>query len=188
MGWGISIDQDENGCVYCEDAEFETGIDDYGDECPPSSYDYIYEKVEDEHGTIDSYRDNSGVDMANEACHDAFRSAKNSYENMDDEDKLEMHETWVKNTRAEIASCVFDPEKEARVLASIEEWNAKNRVTMQELESKWRELQNQLTSLEYKLEDVRRPKLREQQLKILLKIEDDWFHSTQSDVYERGRR
>lgn len=188
MGWGISIDQDENGCVYCEDADFATGIDDYGDECPPSSYDYIYEMVEDEHGLIDSYRDNSGVDMANEACHDAFRSAKNSYESMDDEDKVEMHYTWVKNTKSELASCVFDPEKEARVLASIEEWNAKNSATMQELESKWKELQNQIRHLETTLTDVRRPKLRKQELENLLKIEDDWFHSIQSDVYETGCR
>ena len=186
MGWGISIDQDENGCVYCEDADFQTGIEDYGDECPPSSYDFIYEKVEDDHGTIDSARNHSGIDMANEECHGAFNCAKSCYEDLEDDEKLDMHDLWIENTRGELAKCVFDETKEAEVLKSIEDWNAANRETLNELERKCMELNQQIKKLEFKLGEVRRPKVERQRLLNLLNIEDLWFmrNYTESAVCE----
>ena len=78
MGWGISIDQDADGYVFCTDADFKTDECDY-DGFPPHSYKMIADGVEDEHSTIDWTRDEIGLDAANTACYRAFEVAKCVY-------------------------------------------------------------------------------------------------------------
>jgi predicted nucleic acid-binding Zn-ribbon protein len=187
MGWGISINQDENGFVYCEDANFETGEYDYK-EYPPSSYNYIYEMVENEHSTIDYARDEFGADAACEACQEAFTGAKYSYDDLTEKEQIDMHDEWFKNTRDDIAKCVFDEDKEKALCHEIDEWNTKNREEMENLKRKYDELHSAISTLEKSLEQVRKPKKRKATLENLIAQEMEFFDhpdpSTPSDAGE----
>lgn len=102
MGWGICIDQDHKGHVYCDDANFETDDNDY-DGYPPSSYDYICNYMDRNfHSEIDMARDEGSVELAHEYCDDAFRSSKSAYADLDEDEKLKMHKEWLEKTKEEI--------------------------------------------------------------------------------------
>jgi hypothetical protein len=121
MGWGISIDQDDNGHVYCSDANWETFSQDY-DDCPPSSYDFIRDYMDsNHHGEIDMARDEGSADLAHEACCEAFESAKYAYEDLTEEEQVDMHNAWLEKTRNDIANITVDEDATVAALVRIEE-------------------------------------------------------------------
>jgi chromosome segregation ATPase len=148
MGWGISIDQDEDGYVCCADANFETGIEDY-EGLPPSSYGFIRNYMEDNyHREIDMARDEGSVQMAFEACDDAFRAAKRAYERLSRDEKLELHLAWFET----------HPHVELRDLTDAEICLAKCRdeygEDIQRLERAIKELQDHLAKFARPLRDL----------------------------------
>lgn len=123
MGWGISIGQDDNGHVYCSDANWDTFSDDY-DDCPPSSYEFIRDYMDcNHHGEIDMARDEGSAELAYDECCSAFQCAKDAYLDLDDEEREEMHENWVKKTKNEIENIFVDQDKTAAALVKIDEIN-----------------------------------------------------------------
>lgn len=148
MGWGISIDQDEDGYVRCEDATFETGPEDY-EGLPPSSYGFIRDYMEDNYyRDIDMARDEGSVHMALEMCVDAFRSAKRAYERLSADEKLECHLEW----------CELHPHVELRDLTDAEIRLARCRDEIgddiQRLEKTIKELQEHLAKFARPLRDL----------------------------------
>jgi hypothetical protein len=127
MGWGISIGQDDNGHVCCDDANWETFSNDYEDGdfvYPPSSYEFIRDYMDaHHHGEIDMARDEGSAELAHEACCDAFGSAKYSYDDLTDVERTEMHMEWLEKTRKEIANITVDEEATAAARTRIEELN-----------------------------------------------------------------
>ena len=103
MGWGICIERDEDGFVYCSDADFETHEGDYKG-YPPCSYDIIYEGVESRRREIDMARDEVGIDAAREQCWEAFEYAKRRWDCLDDEDQWKVHGEWMAQKRAKLRS------------------------------------------------------------------------------------
>lgn len=118
MGWGISIGQNEDGHVYCSDANFETDAYDYQG-FPPSSYDFIYEKVEENHREIDWARDEMGVDAANIQCREAFANAKAAWRHMDEDEKNAIHAEYVKDLKRQIRECKVDRVRQKEKLDQI---------------------------------------------------------------------
>ncbi len=168
MGWGISIDQDENGFVYCHDADFETGPEDYED-CPPCSYDAIYEGVEDHHSEIDWARDEQGLDAARAQAWEAFAEAKGRWNRLSDQEQWKIHGEWMATKRAEIKECVVD--KEAR--------KAKNKEMKEFDHGPVVKLEKEIKALEAQLARKRaeHAKLREP----LTKLEAEYARITQPD-------
>ena len=124
MGWGISIDVDEDGHVYCSDAHWETASHDYEDDYPPSSRQFLCDYMEEHHHReIDMARDEGSVALAHEACCDAFGSAKTSYDYLDDEEREKMHKEWLEEARSELERLVVDEEATAAARTRIEEIN-----------------------------------------------------------------
>ena len=125
MGWGISIDVDDNGHVYCGDANWDTYSQDYEDEdgvYPPSSRQFLCDYMDDNyHGEIDMARDEGSVELANEECCSAFSSAKSAYLDLDDEEREKMHEEWLAETREKLSKIVVDEEATAVARTRIEE-------------------------------------------------------------------
>lgn len=128
MGWGISIDQDDNGHVYCDDANWETCSNDYeGDDgpYPPSSYEFLRDYMDDNyHGEIDSARDNGDVDMAHEECCSAFSCAKSAYDELSDAERTVMHTEWLAVTKEEMSKIVVDEEATTTAREKIQSLNA----------------------------------------------------------------
>jgi hypothetical protein len=184
MGWGISIDQDENGFVYCHDAAFETGPEDYVG-YPPCSYDMIYEGVEAHHREIDWARDEQGVDSANAQAREAFGYAKGSWDNLDEEEQWKIHGEWMAQKRKEIKDCVVD--KEARK-AKNKEIAAFNHSPVVKLEDEIKaleerldrkrlehtELRAPLTKLEAEYAEITQPDRTKKELQELVEIEKAW--------------
>ena len=168
MGWGISIDQDENGFVYCHEADFETGPDDY-EGYPPCSYDAIYEGVEEHHSEIDWARDEQGLDAARAQAWEAFAEAKGRWRRMSDEEKWKIHGEWMADKRAEIKACVVD--KEARK-AKNNELKAFEHGPVVKLEDEIKALEAQLARVRAKHAEMRAP---------LTKLEADYALITQPD-------
>ena len=168
MGWGISIDQDENGFVYCHDADFETGPEDY-DGYPPCSYDTIYEGVEEHHREIDWARDEQGLDAARAQAWEAFAEAKGRWDCMSDEEQWKIHGEWMAQKRAEIKECVVD--KEARK-AKNKEMAAFNHAPVVKLEDEIKALEERLTRKRLEHAELRAP---------LAKLEEEYAQITQPD-------
>jgi hypothetical protein len=172
MGWGISIDQDENGFVYCHDADFETGPDDY-DGYPPCSYDTIYEGVESHRSEIDGARDEQGLDAAREQAWEAFGYAKRSWDRLSDEQQWKIHGEWMAEKRAEIKACVVD--KEARK-AKNKELKAFVHGPVVKLEDEIKMLEAQLTRKRAEHTELRAP---------LTKLEAEYAIITHPDRYKK---
>ena len=168
MGWGISIDQDENGFVYCHDADFETGPEDY-EGCPPCSYDMIYEGVEEHHSEIDWARDEQGVDSARAQAWEAFADAKGSWHHLDEEEQWKIHGEWMAQKRNEIKECVVD--KEARK-AKNKEIAAFNHAPVVKLEDEIKALEARLAKKRADRCSLRAP---------LTKLEAEYAEITQPD-------
>jgi len=168
MGWGISIDQDENGFVYCSDADFETGPEDY-EGYPPCSYDTIYEGVEEHHSEIDWARDEQGLDAARAQAWEAFAEAKRAWRRMSDEEQWKIHGEWMADKRAEIKSCVVD--KDARKAKNKEIANF-NHAPVVKLEDEIKALEEQLAQKRAEHAELRAP---------LTKLEAEYAEITQAD-------
>jgi hypothetical protein len=168
MGWGISIVQDENGFVYCHDADFETGPEDY-DGFPPCSYDTIYEGVEACHSEIDWARDEQGLDAARAQAWEAFAEAKGRWRHLSDEEQWKIHGEWMAAKRAEIKACVVD--KEARK-AKNKEIAAFNHAPVVKLEDEIKALEERLTRKRAEHAELRAP---------LTKLEAEYAQITQPD-------
>ena len=182
MGWGISISQDEKGHVYCNDADFETDDTDY-DGFPPSSYDYICNYMDHHHHSeIDMARDEGSVHLANEACRDAFQSAKYAYEYLDEEEKMRMHEKWLEQTKEDIKNCVVDKLAKKKIKVEIEEYKKGNSDKITKLEEKIKTLEESLELLKSplqilvdKLYIIQQPAETKHQLESLLMKENELF-------------
>ena len=184
MGWGISIDQDENGFVYCHDADFETGPEDY-DGYPPCSYDMIYEVVEEHRREIDGARDENGLEAAREQAWEAFGYAKRRWDRLDDAEQWKIHGEWMAQKRAEIKECVVD--KEARK-AKNKEIEAFNHAPVVKLEDEIKaleerlarkraehaELRAPLTKLEAEYADITQPNRDKKALQEIVDLEKAW--------------
>ena len=168
MGWGISIDQDENGFVCCHDADFETGPEDYKG-YPPCSYDTIYEGVEAHHRDIDGARDEIGLDAAREQAWEAFGYAKKRWDCLDDAEQWKIHGEWMAEKRAEIKGCVVD--KEARKAKNKEIANF-NHAPVVKLEDEIKALEAQLARKRAEHAELRAP---------LTKLEAEYAEITQPD-------
>lgn len=126
MGWGISIGVDEDGHVYCSDAGWETGSQDYEgtDDCvyPPSSREFIRDYMDaHHHGEIDMARDEGSAELACEECRSAFESAKYSYDDLDEEEQIRLHAEWLEQARYELEEIVVDEEATSIAQKRIEE-------------------------------------------------------------------
>lgn len=188
MGWGISIDQDCDGYVYCADANFETGPADY-EGYPPHSYPVIYEGVEAYHSEIDYARDEMGLDEACSQCHEAFARAKRSYRNLSTDEKMQLHKDLMKELKDELKGCVVDKtrkkEKEDQIKFFKKEW--KNKLEKLEadiahlekqLEQKRKEytdLRQPLIILEGELARIMEPENRKKEIQEIIKREKDWL-------------
>jgi hypothetical protein len=168
MGWGISIDQDENGFVYCSDADFETGPEDYKG-YPPCSYETIYERVEAHRSEIDGARDEFGLDAAREQAWEAFVYAKRRWDCLDDAEQWRIHGEWMAQKRAEIKAYVVD--KEARK-AKNKEIAAFDHGPVVKLEDEIKVLEAQLVRKRAEHADLRAP---------LTKLEAEYAEITQAD-------
>lgn len=168
MGWGISIDQDENGFVYCHDADFETGPEDY-EGYPPCSYETIYEGVESRRRDIDGARDEIGVDAAREQAWEAFADAKGRWDDLSDEAQWKIHGEWMAQKRDEIKECVVD--KEARK-AKNKEIKAFNHAPVVKLEDEIKALEERLAKKRAEHQELRAP---------LTKLEAEYAEITQPD-------
>ena len=126
MGWGISIDVDEDGHVYCSDANWDTTSQDYvtpGD-CvyPPSSREFIRDYMDSQyHDVIDMARDEGSAELACEECRSAFESAKYSYDDLDEEEQTRLHSEWLEQAQRELKGIVVDEEATALAQKRIEE-------------------------------------------------------------------
>lgn len=184
MGWGISIDQDENGYVYCGEADFETSAADY-EGYPPCSYDMIYEGVEDHRREIDMARDEGSIHMANEQCWEAFEYAKRRWDNLCDAEQWKIHGEWMAQKRAEIKACVVDKEAQKAKNKEISNFNhtpvvkledeiAALEAALTEKRIKHTELRAPLTKLETEYAAITQPDRIKKELQELVDIEKEW--------------
>ena len=168
MGWGISLDQDENGFVYCHDADFETGPEDY-EGYPPCSYDMIYEGVEAHHREIDGARDEIGREAAREQAWEAFGYAKRRWDRLDDAEQWKIHGEWMAEKRAELRACVVDTEARKEKNKEIAAFDHEPVV---KLEDEIKALEEQLARKRAEHTELRAP---------LTKLEAEYAKITQPD-------
>ena len=184
MGWGISIDQDDNGFVYCSDADFATRPKDY-DGYPPCSYNTIYAGVEKYHSDIDMARDEIGVDAAREQAWEAFGYAKGGWDRLGFDTQWRIHGEWMASKRQEIKGCVVDKEARKEKNKEIAKFNhgpvVKLEVEIKALEIKLNEkraehskLRGPLTQLEAEYARIIEPDITKKQLQTLVDKEKDW--------------
>mgnify|MGYP006268810851 CR=1 FL=1 len=190
MGWGLSIDQSAEGHVFCSEADFKTGPDDY-EGYPPHSFQTIAEGVESFHSEIDFARDEMGLDAARAQCWEAFADAKRMYRRLSDEEKLELHRSYVKDLRDELKTCVVDRKRQKDKEALIEFFNVQYGPALGKLEADIARLENELakkrkeynekreplTALESELAAITAPALRKKEIQALIKQETDWSAS-----------
>lgn len=186
MGWGINIDKDQDGFVYCQDASFETDADDYHG-YPPSSYDYIYEQVEEAHSEIDWLRDEMGVDSARARCFEAFADAKSAWDHMDDEEKEKIHKEYVKDLKKQIRECRVDrvrqKEKQDQItffekkfgpeVAKLEREISELEARLAEKRAAYKATREPLTILEGELDLILEPERKKKQLQKRLALEEE---------------
>jgi hypothetical protein len=135
MGWGLRIDLDADGHVVCSECDFETTSDDYVD-IPMSAREFIRDCMDrNHHREIDMARDEIGLDAGRAACQEAFEDAKLDYENLEDEEKLQMHEDYIAELKEELdATEPSDPTKTKRLREEINDEDAKTADTKAKLE------------------------------------------------------
>jgi DNA repair exonuclease SbcCD ATPase subunit len=184
MGWGISIDQDENGFVYCSEADFETASEDYKG-YPPCSYTIIYEGVEAHHSEIDGARDEIGVDAAREQAWEAFGYAKRRWDRLDYAEQWRIHGEWMAEKRAEIKSCVVDKEARKKKNSELKAFDHRPVVKLEDeikaLEAElarkraeYTELRAPLTKLEAEYAEITQPDRDKKALQELVDLEKAW--------------
>lgn len=187
MGWGLSIDQDGDGYVYCSEADFETGPDDY-DGYPPHSYPIIYEGVEEHHSEIDFARDEMGLDAARAQCWEAFDDAKGAYRRLSDDEKMRLHTEFVKELKADLKVCVVDKvrkkEKEDQIKFFKKQWSndlekleadiAHIEKQLAQKRKKYDEKRQPLTILEDELKTIMAPAERKKEIQKLIDLEKEW--------------
>lgn len=147
MGWGISIDQDADGRVYCSDANFETNAYDYQG-FPPSSYDFIYEQVEGCHREIDMARDEMGVSAAAEQCYDAFNGAKRAWRGLGEDERTRIHREYVSDLKKQIRECKVDRKRQKEKIDQITFFESKSGPKLDKLNA-------EIAALEARLEAKR---------------------------------
>ena len=190
MGWGLSIDQDGEGFVYCSEADFETGPDEY-EGYPPHSYPIIHEGMEEHHSEIDFARDEMGLDAARAQCWEAFADAKAGYDHLSDDEKIRLHTELMKELKDELKACVVDQtrkkEKEDQIKFFKKEW--KNRLEKieadiahleKQLEQKrkeYAEMRQPLDILEGELKVIMGPAERKKEVQALINKEKEWIKS-----------
>jgi hypothetical protein len=187
MGWGITIYQDANGYVRCDDADFKTGPVDYED-YPPCSYDLIYEGVEESHSEIDMARDEGSVQDARTRCWEAFGDAKNGWDRLTEEEQWVIHGKWMAARREEVKGLVVDPEARKAKAGEIEKFNTKygprlkklggDIMWLEDLLSKKRaklaEAREPLDALEAEYAAIVRPDVMKREIQRLVHEEKDW--------------
>ena len=187
MGWGITIYQDANGYVRCDDADFKTGPDDYED-YPPCSYDLIYQGVEESHSEIDMARDEGSVQDARTRCWEAFGDAKNGWDRLTAEEQWDIHGKWMAARREEVKGLVVDPEARKAKAEEIEKFNTKygprlkklggDILWLEDLLSKKRakltEAREPLDALEAEYAAIVRPDVMKREIQRLVHAEKDW--------------
>jgi len=170
--------------VYCHDANFEMGPDDY-EGYPPCSYEMIYDGVKAHRSEIDMARDEIGVDAAREQAWEAFGYAKRRWDRLDEAEQWKIHGEWMAQKRAEIKECVVD--KEARK-AKNKELKAFDHGPVVKLEDEIKALEVQLarkrldhaelraplTKLEAEYAEITQPDRDKKALQELVDIEKDW--------------
>lgn len=98
MGWGVCFDLDANGQVFCVDGcRWRSKASDYADFVPwPSAREHVLDYFEHEaHSELDMIRDEcpGTASALAAACEEHLPSAFASYERLSKEEKIEMHET-----------------------------------------------------------------------------------------------
>jgi chromosome segregation ATPase len=101
MGWGICFDLDANGQVFCRDGcRWRATARDYEDFVPwPSAREQVLDYFEGEaHSELDMIRDEcpGTASALAEACEEHLGAAFNSYHRLSAAEKIEMHETKMK--------------------------------------------------------------------------------------------
>jgi chromosome segregation ATPase len=156
MGWGISIDQDEDGFVYCEDANFETDAGDYHG-YPPSSYDFIYEHVERCRGEIDGARDEMGIDEAHVQCREAFVGAKQAWRRLAPDERNKIHEEYVKDLKKQIRECRVDRKRQKEKMDQILFYEKRFGPDLSKLDREIADLEARLEAKRQEYKKVREP-------------------------------
>ena len=187
MGWGLSIDQDGDGYVYCSEADFETGPEDY-DGYPPHSYPIIHEGVEEHHSEIDFARDEMGLDAARAQCWEAFADAKSAYRRLSDDEKMRLHTELMKELKADMKVCVVDKvrkkEKEDQIKFFKKQWSndlekleadiAHIEKQLAQKRKEYEEKRQPLTILEDELKTIMAPAERKKEIQKLIDLEKEW--------------
>ena len=109
MGWGICFGLDTNGRVYCADGcKWRATAADYEDYPPwPSAARAVLEYFEDEaHRELDMIRDEFPGTAAGlaAACEEHIGHALSRYPDLDDAEKVELHEAMMKELTEAVAS------------------------------------------------------------------------------------
>jgi chromosome segregation ATPase len=190
MGWGLAIEQDEDGFIQIPDADFFTDESDY-EGIPPHAYDAIYEYMEKYHRReIDMARDEGSIEFARETAQEAFQSAKSSCEG-----DMELHKDKVKELKESI-KCENAAIKENKSLikktkSEIDSFLIKNDTYLKKLET---EIDNLKKSVEIKekeyesftkplmdlqdtLESYKSPEENKLKLQRMLDMEMEWAES-----------
>lgn len=187
MGWGLSIDQDGEGHVYCHEADFETGPDEY-DGYPPHSYPVIHEGMEEYHSEIDWARDEQGLDAARARCWEAFSDAKAAYLNLSIDEKIRLHNELMKELKDELKACVVDrtrkKEKEDQIRFFKREWRNKLEKLeadiahlekqLEQKRKEYTEMRQPLADLEQELKIIMAPAARKKEIQELINKEKEW--------------
>lgn len=156
MGWGISIDQDEDGYTQCSDANFETNAYDYQG-YPPSSYDFIYEKVGEARSEVDWLRDEMGADAAHERCLEAFRGAKCAWDHMDEDEKNTIHREYVRDLKKQVRECKVDRVRQKEKLDQITFFEKQFGPELSKLDEEIAELEERLREKREAYKEKREP-------------------------------
>ena len=188
MGWGISIDQDADGYVFCADADFVAGPEHY-EGYPPHSFQTIYENMEAYHSEIDFARDEMGIDAARAQAWEAFDNAKAEYRRLSDDKKMELHSNFVSDLKSEMKGCVVDrkrqKDKEAQiaffknefgsVLGELESDIARLEKELMEKRAEYDAKRRPLTVLEHELDAILAPGERKKEIQKIVKQETEWL-------------
>jgi chromosome segregation ATPase len=190
MGWGLTIEQDEDGFIQIPDADFFTDESDY-EGIPPHMYDAIYEYMETHYRRdIDMARDEGSIELAQETARESFQSAKSSCEG-----DMELHKEKVKELKDSI-KCENAAIKDSKPLIKktkneIDDFLLKNdsriktiekeidnlTTALQAKEAEYEELTKPLMELQDTLESYKQPEQMKRKLQKMLDMEMDWVES-----------
>jgi hypothetical protein len=99
MGWGICIEQDDNGFIQIPEIDFYTTEADYED-VPPHAYDVVYKNMQRYHSEIDMAMDEGSPEFARETAQESFDCAKGYI--YDEDDEIILHKEKVKELKKSI--------------------------------------------------------------------------------------